>query len=100
MLLNNGSPGQIFNNRDNMTDPKKPIQIEFAPGCFDMFEGTQEELDALQKEILEMFANMTPEELAEKSTPVSLEEMLADGSEEEVEHILSALSEDHKRNLH
>lgn len=83
-----------------MTDSKKPIEIEFAPGCFDMFEGTQEELDALQKEILEMFANMTPEELAEKSRPVSLDEMLADGTEEEIEHVLSSLSNETKRNLH
>lgn len=83
-----------------MTDPKKPIQIEFAPGCFDMFEGTQEELDALQKEILDMFANMTPEELAERSTPVDLTEMLDGATEDEVNHVLSALSEENKRNLH
>lgn len=25
----------------------KPLKIVFAPGCFDNFEGTQEELDAL-----------------------------------------------------
>ena len=35
-----------------MTDPKK-LKITFAPGCFDNFEGTQEELDALIKEIEE-----------------------------------------------
>ena len=29
----------------------KRINIEFAPGCFDNFDGTQEELDALIKEI-------------------------------------------------
>ena len=83
-----------------MTDPKKPIQIEFAPGCFDMFEGTQEELDALQKEILDMFANMTPEELEERSTPVDLNEMLDGATEDEVNHVLSALAEETKRNLH
>lgn len=83
-----------------MTDPKKPIQIEFAPGCFDMFEGTQEELDALQKEILDMFANMTPEELEERSTPVDLTEMLDGATEDEVNHVLSALAEETKRNLH
>lgn len=26
-------------------------KVEFAPGCFDNFEGTQEELDALVEEI-------------------------------------------------
>lgn len=65
-----------------------------------MFEGTQEELDALQKEILDMFANMTPEELAERSTPVDLTEMLDGATEDEVNHVLSALSEENKRNLH
>jgi hypothetical protein len=29
----------------------KNIKLTFAPGCFDNFEGTQEELDALIKEI-------------------------------------------------
>lgn len=38
-----------------MTEEKKPIKIEFAPGCFDNFEGTQEELDELMKEITRMF---------------------------------------------
>lgn len=37
-----------------MTDKKK-TEIVFAPGCFDNFEGTQEELDALINEIQEMF---------------------------------------------
>lgn len=36
-----------------MTDNK--LKIEFAPGCFDDFEGTQEELDALIKEIQDSF---------------------------------------------
>jgi hypothetical protein len=30
--------------------------LEFAPGCFDDFEGTQEELDALIEHIKEIFA--------------------------------------------
>jgi hypothetical protein len=29
----------------------KNIKLTFAPGCFDNFEGTQEELDAMIKEI-------------------------------------------------
>lgn len=33
-----------------MTD-KKDLKIEFAPGCFDGFDGTQEELDAMIAEI-------------------------------------------------
>lgn len=31
--------------------------IRFAPGAFDTFEGTQEELDALIKEITDAFEN-------------------------------------------
>jgi len=42
------------------TDPK--IQVNFAPGCFDNFEGTQEELDQLIKEITEKFSSMTLED--------------------------------------
>lgn len=30
---------------------EKKMKIEFAPGCFDTFEGTQEELDQLIAEI-------------------------------------------------
>jgi hypothetical protein len=53
-----------------MTDTKKPLEVKFAPGCFDHFDGTQEELDALIAEIQETFANMTPEELAAQSVPL------------------------------
>ena len=35
-----------------MTESKK-LKVTFAPGCFDKFEGTQEELDAFIKEIEE-----------------------------------------------
>jgi hypothetical protein len=52
------------------TKDGKEIQVEFAPGAFDSFEGTQEELDAFQKEIMDSIANMTPEELAEESVAV------------------------------
>ena len=44
------------------------LKIEFAPGAFDTFEGTQEELEALQKEIIEMISGMTPEELSQAIT--------------------------------
>jgi hypothetical protein len=52
-----------------MTD--KPIKIEFAPGSFDQFEGTQEELDQLLAEIYSMFENKSPEEIAEMSRPLT-----------------------------
>lgn len=37
-----------------MTDNKK-MKVTFMPGCFDGFEGTQEELDLLIKEIQDGF---------------------------------------------
>jgi hypothetical protein len=33
---------------------EQKIKIEFAPGCFDNFDGTQEELDELVAEITRM----------------------------------------------
>ena len=36
-----------------MSEDKK-IKIIFQPGCFDEFEGTQEELDAMMEEIQRM----------------------------------------------
>jgi hypothetical protein len=53
-----------------MTEEKK-IKIEFAPGAFDNFEGTQEDLDGLMTEIQNMFLNKTPEEIKAMSTPLS-----------------------------
>lgn len=38
---------------------KKDLKLEFAPGAFDGFDGTQEELDELMAEIAEAFENGT-----------------------------------------
>lgn len=62
-----------------MTDKK--IEIKFAPGCFDGFEGTQEELDDLVAE-LQRLADSG--ELLDKAEPVS---------EEDSEEIYRNLSE-------
>ena len=43
-----------------MSDNKE-LKVTFAPGCFDSFDGTQEELDAMMAEIAEMFADGIPE---------------------------------------
>lgn len=59
-----------------MTESKKPVSVIFAPGCFDTFEGTQEELDELMADIQETFTNMTPEELAAQS--ISLDELVSE----------------------
>ena len=86
-----------------MTEEKK-ITVEFAPGAFDHFDGTQEELDAFQKEILEMFATMTPEEIEARSTQVDveyIEELMTDDPEaaEQLIQALSAGPEGSDRNL-
>lgn len=59
-----------------MTDKKEqPLQVVFEPGCFDHFDGTQEELDALMVEIQDMFTNMTPDELEAQSRTIDLDEL-------------------------
>lgn len=96
MLLNNGSLGLTCNNRDNMTDSKKPLEVKFAPGAFDHLEvEDQAELDKIMAEIMDMFANMTPEELAAASQPVDWDNL----SEEEAEILEQALKQE-PRNLH
>ena len=55
-----------------MAEEKKPLQVKFAPGCFDDFEGSQEELDELMKMILEMAESG---ELIENSTPLDIDEL-------------------------
>ena len=82
-----------------MTDEKKPLKIEFAPGCFDNFEGSQEELDEFIKEITTMFTELTPEELEARSRPLS-EEDIDELPDEVLEKLDSFLNEeDHKRKL-
>ena len=59
---------------DEIEKPENPeeIKIVFAEGCFDNFEGTQEELDELLAEINRM---VTSGEIFEKSRPVDLDTM-------------------------
>lgn len=52
-------------------DPKD-IKIEFAPGCFDSFEGTQEELNELIAEITRMARSG---ELQERAVPVDFDNL-------------------------
>jgi len=54
-----------------MTEETK-LKIEFAPGAFDQFDGTQEELDNLINEIRQMIESG---ELLEQSTPVDFDEL-------------------------
>lgn len=57
---------------------KKLSTVVFAPGCFDSFEGTQEELDELISEIQRSVEDGT---LFEKSTPVDLDSLTDDDIE-------------------
>ena len=71
--------------KDCMTKEEKPIKIEFAPGAFDNFDGTQEELNELVAEIQNMFLNKTSEEIEAMSRPLSeldLEELPAEVKEQ------------------
>jgi hypothetical protein len=77
-----------------MTDKK--MTIEFAPGAFDNFDGTQEELDALMAEIHRMFESG---ELEEKSRPVDIEELIEEDPEYAEVVIKTLLNGEHDREL-
>lgn len=53
-----------------MTDKK--IQVVFAPGCFDNFDGTQQELDEMMAEISRLVESG---EILEQSQPVDIDAM-------------------------
>jgi len=84
-----------------MTDEKKPLTVVFEPGCFDNFEGTQEELDAMVAEIQSMFENMSPEDIKTQSHSVNVSDLLNDESisDDEFEQILGTLLERGNRTL-
>jgi len=71
-----------------MSEQPKPLRVEFAPGAFDDFEGSQQELDDLMEEITDMFANLTPEELEAQSSPVDIDQLIARGDEAVVEALM------------
>lgn len=64
------------------------MELVFAPGCFDNFEGTQEELDAFIKEISDKFASG---EFLEEATPIDADELIESLTDEEIESLLSEL---------
>ena len=78
-----------------MTEEKKP-EIVFAPGCFDSFEGSQEELDELINEIKRL---VETGEIFERSTPLDVDS-LEDEDPELAEKLAATFSEEpNKRNL-
>ena len=78
-----------------MSDPKK-IQVIFTPGCFDDFEGTQEELDEFVAEIQRMADSG---ELLANSEPVDLDELARD-CPELAQQLAEDSDLDHERTLH
>ena len=54
-----------------MNEHYKPTKVEFAPGCFDDFEGTQEELNELIADLKNMVTSGT---LWENTLPVDEKE--------------------------
>ena len=86
-----------------MKDPDgKELKIVFAPGAFDHFEGTQDELDELMAEIKTMFENLTPEELEQRSRPLTEDEfdkLPEDVQEQLARELLPPEDQPPKRNL-
>jgi hypothetical protein len=68
-----------------MTEENNELKINFAPGCFDSFEGTQEELDELMSEIVKMFESG---EALEQAKEVDFENP-SDEDLEIIAHIMS-----------
>lgn len=56
-----------MSKQDKDDNENKSMKIVFAKGCFDDFDGTQEELDELVKQLTDMAASG---ELLDKSVPV------------------------------
>lgn len=85
-----------------MTEEKKPLKIEFAPGCFDNFEGTQEELDEFMAALEKKLTSMTAEELKAEAREIDeeyLEELFEtdpEAAEKLVNILLSDPGEDRK----
>lgn len=74
---------------------KKPLKIVFDPGCFDHFDGTQEELDQL---VAELTAAAESGDLFEDSREITEDDW--DDLDDDIKaHILRSTDND-KRNLH
>jgi hypothetical protein len=76
-----------------MTDPEK-MKIQFAPGAFDDFDGTQEELDELVNEIHRLAESG---ELFKNSRQVEIEDLSPEDQERLLQHLLD--DDSSERNL-
>jgi hypothetical protein len=78
-----------------MTDEKKALTLEFAPGCFDNFDGTQEELDEMIADINRMFESG---ELEANATAVDIESLMEEDPDL-ADVLFARIEKDEKRNL-
>lgn len=78
-----------------MNDENTKVEIVFAPGCFDNFDGTQEELDEMIAAINQMVESG---EIFEKARAIDLDN-LSDEDQDLVDHLISIESEAIERKL-
>lgn len=76
-----------------MTENK--MKVIFTPGCFDDFEGTQEELDELVAEIRRMAESG---ELEKNSTPIDIDDILDDDDFDDDDFDDDDFDEDYQNN--
>ena len=79
-----------------MSNDKPKMKVEFAPGAFDGWEGTQEELDQFVAEIHRMAESG---ELEAESIDITDDEAWESLSEEEQSIIADALNNTDRRSL-
>ena len=73
----------------------KKLKLTFMPGCFDSFEGSQEELDQL---IAEIKAGFESGELLENSTPIDITDLIEE-DDELTKQLFSIIDESSDRKL-
>jgi len=78
-----------------MTDKQQKPEIVFAPGCFDNFDGTQEELDELIASIHQM---VDSGEIFEKARPIDLDNP-SDEDMDIIEHLMGIDADATERKL-
>jgi hypothetical protein len=81
-----------------MTEEKKPIKVIFAPGAFDDFDGTQEELDAMVAEIQRLAESGEIEEISQPMDDSILDE--EPEFRDVLEEAIASLVQSDSRTLH
>jgi len=76
---------------DLTPEEMKDLKIEFAPGCFDNFEGTQEELDEFIATITEMFRSGEAQKQARRIDLESLDDL----EDDDIEMLEKILQQEH-----